>query len=164
MRPIFDVEEAIGKSVLVVANSAEEVRICSACSALQWFSKCVYIVPVCSRAPLHMCLFSSLIRAAVTLHASAACTNPMLPSTRALRSCVRSDLPLLFHVHVVLITLYSTQRNNACMYCEQTILGFKSQGRLLTASNYSKTPMPRTLRSVLLSGKPVPPGSEVTGL
>jgi methionyl-tRNA synthetase len=25
MRPLFDVEEAIGKSVLVVANSAEEV-------------------------------------------------------------------------------------------------------------------------------------------
>lgn len=47
---------------------------------------------------------------------------------------------------------------------EETILGLPSRGRLLSASNFSKEPMPRTLRTVLLGGGGVPPGSAVTGL
>ncbi|KAG5193030.1 hypothetical protein JKP88DRAFT_156554 [Tribonema minus] len=47
---------------------------------------------------------------------------------------------------------------------EEVILGRPSRGRLLVAANYSKAPMPRTLRTVLLGGGPVPPGSQVTGL
>lgn len=46
----------------------------------------------------------------------------------------------------------------------ETVMGLPSQGRLLSASNFSKEPMPRTLRTVLLGGGGVPPGSAVTGL
>eukprot|EP00904_Undaria_pinnatifida_P008620 jgi/Undpi1/4889/HiC_scaffold_19.g08241.m1 len=47
---------------------------------------------------------------------------------------------------------------------EETILGLPSRGRILSASNFSKEPMPRTLRTVLLGGGGVPPGSAVSGL
>eukprot|EP00752_Nemacystus_decipiens_P005337 g4841.t1 len=47
---------------------------------------------------------------------------------------------------------------------EETILGLPSRGKLLSASNFSKEPMPRTLRTVLLGGGGVPPGSAVSGL
>ncbi|CAN0474392.1 unnamed protein product [Ascophyllum nodosum] len=47
---------------------------------------------------------------------------------------------------------------------EETILGRPSRGRLLSASNFSKKPMPRTLRTVLLGGGGVPPGSVISGL
>ncbi|CAM9392717.1 unnamed protein product [Discosporangium mesarthrocarpum] len=47
---------------------------------------------------------------------------------------------------------------------EETILGRPSCGRILSASNFSKEPMPRTLRTVLLAGGGVPPGSAVSGL
>ncbi|CAN0146833.1 unnamed protein product [Hapterophycus canaliculatus] len=47
---------------------------------------------------------------------------------------------------------------------EETILGLPSRGKILSASNFSKEPMPRTLRTVLLGGGGVPPGSAVTGL
>lgn len=47
---------------------------------------------------------------------------------------------------------------------EETILGLPSRGKLLSSSNFSKEPMPRTLRTVLLGGGGVPPGSAVSGL
>ncbi|CAN0347151.1 unnamed protein product, partial [Ectocarpus sp. 12 AP-2014] len=47
---------------------------------------------------------------------------------------------------------------------EETILGLPSRGKLLSGSNFSKEPMPRTLRTVLLGGGGVPPGSAVSGL
>eukprot|EP00903_Cladosiphon_okamuranus_P020299 g18628.t1 len=47
---------------------------------------------------------------------------------------------------------------------EETILGLPSRGKLLSSSNFSKEPMPRTLRTVLLGGGGVPPGSTVSGL
>lgn len=47
---------------------------------------------------------------------------------------------------------------------EETILGLPSRGKILSASNFSKEPMPRTLRTVLLGGGGVPPGSAVSGL
>ncbi|CAM9279252.1 unnamed protein product [Choristocarpus tenellus] len=47
---------------------------------------------------------------------------------------------------------------------EETVLGLPSRGRILSASNFSKEPMPRTLRTVLLGGGGVPAGSAITGL
>lgn len=47
---------------------------------------------------------------------------------------------------------------------EETILGLPSRGKLLSSSNFSKEPMPRTLRTVMLGGGGVPPGSAVSGL
>ncbi|CAM9693294.1 unnamed protein product, partial [Phaeothamnion confervicola] len=46
----------------------------------------------------------------------------------------------------------------------ENVLGMSSQGRVLSIENYSKTPMPRSLRTGLLGPGAMPPGSKVTGL
>lgn len=66
-----------------------------------------------------------------------------------------SSPPYLTHRKAVLM---------AANVAEETILGLPSRGKLLSASNFSKEPMPRTLRTVLLGGGGVPPGSAVSGL